>query len=246
MDCGFCFPDGSMCGAPDDCCSGVCQNGVCGVTTPCVHDVCDQGVPLTDGCSACVSAVCDTDPSCCQAQGEWDEGCVAAAEGICGVDCNVCAPNGSLCMSGPDCCSGTCVGGVCEDACFPDGNMCSAFDQCCSNSCVNGTCESACSPDGSFCGDPDECCSGICIAGFCGPSECPSDGSPCQECIAQQCCSEILGCFGSPDCIDDVLCFLQCVQTTPQPVQCFFQCADDPQAFQTLACLGFNCATDCF
>jgi len=118
--------------------------------------------------------------------------------------------------------------------------MCMSFQDCCSNNCQNGVCGDQCSADGSLCSDPSECCSDICIAGFCGPSTCPSDGSPCGDCIAQNCCSQILGCFGSPACIEDVTCFLGCVGGG-NPIQCFLQCINDPQAFQAAICLGTNC-----
>jgi hypothetical protein len=51
--------------------------------------------------------------------------------------------------------------------------------------------------------------------------------------------------LGSPNCIQTVGCFLQCVQGGAQPFACFFQCGNDPQALQTLGCLGINCAGDC-
>jgi hypothetical protein len=243
-ECGGCTPNGSTCATDAECCSGDCgANGLCVTDTPCAHGECEEGVALDPNCDPCVAAVCMADPFCCN--GGWDAACVANAEATCGVDCGVCAPEGAMCQVGADCCDGNCAGGVCVAACLPDGSMCSTFDDCCSNTCENGVCVDQCLPDGSFCQSADECCSDVCIAGFCGPSECPSDGSECGDCVAGNCCTQLLDCFSSPDCVQDVACFLQCVQGGG-PVQCFFQCVNNPQAFQALGCFATNCAGACF
>ncbi len=44
----------------------------------CKHSECVTGKKLTDGCDACVTAVCDNDPFCCD--GKWDAQCVSEAE----------------------------------------------------------------------------------------------------------------------------------------------------------------------
>jgi hypothetical protein len=237
--CDPCLPNGAACMSPADCCSGTCTNNVCGPPPPpCPHSVCAEGVALGPQCGACVVQVCGVDPFCCQSA--WDAFCVAEAEQLCGVDCTQCSPLGAPCMTGPDCCSGTCAGGLCANACTPDGGMCMSGLECCSGSCFDGVCQEPCQPDGSFCFDPDECCSGSCVSGICGFSQCPSDGSPCGDCIADNCCTQILDCFDSPDCIDDVTCFFTCIPNGG-PVQCFLQCVQSPQAFQLLFCLGQNC-----
>lgn len=189
-------------------------------------------------CGACVQQVCAQDPFCCQ--NSWDNICVSEAEQICGAQCNQCTPNGGPCMTGPNCCSGTCVGGVCQNACTPDGGMCNSSFECCSGSCNGGVCQEACSPDGTTCGSDPECCSGNCIGGFCGFSQCPSDGSECGDCVAQSCCTQVLDCFGNPDCIDDITCFFGCVGGQG-PVACLLQCVQSPQAFQFLVCVGQSC-----
>jgi len=237
--CGMCQPNGTNCSSPAQCCSGTCNaNGKCGGMMPCPHDPCVTGAPLGPQCGACANNVCQNDPFCCQ--NNWDAGCVAEAEQLCGLDCGMCNQDGQACMVGADCCSGTCNGGLCVQTCQPDGQMCSTFADCCSNNCSGGVCGGMCQPDGSFCQDGSGCCSGTCVLGFCGFSQCPSDGSTCGDCVAENCCSQIQGCFGSPDCVDDFTCFIQCVQGG-SPVQCLLQCVNDPQAFQALLCLGQNC-----
>ena len=98
-----------------------------------------------------------------------------------------------------------------------------------------------CAPDGFACNDEDECCSGECNGGVCGEATlCPSDGSECGDCVAQACCDELIGCFGDPDCIDDVTCFVGCLGGG-NPGLCFFQCLDSQAALQVAICLGSNC-----
>jgi hypothetical protein len=62
----------------------------CGVACPssCAHSECVTGAALTDGCSACVSAVCAVDFFCCfPFFGSWDASCVDEAEFVCGLNC---------------------------------------------------------------------------------------------------------------------------------------------------------------
>lgn len=99
----------------------------------CAHDECTAGAKLTDGCSSCVTEVCDADSFCCSSQ--WDQQCVDAAESLCGLDCgggggNDCAHD--ECTAGAaltDGCS-ACVTAVCD----VDSFCCSSeWDQQCVN-----------------------------------------------------------------------------------------------------------------
>jgi hypothetical protein len=48
----------------------------------CEHDQCtDEGDPLTDGCNACVTAVCAKDAYCCQT--DWDSKCISEVAKYC-------------------------------------------------------------------------------------------------------------------------------------------------------------------
>lgn len=69
-----------------ECSPGLCAAGSGSGGNSCGHDECTPtgGTPLTDGCSACASAVCAEDDWCCTE--EWDSLCVDIAEtiGSCG------------------------------------------------------------------------------------------------------------------------------------------------------------------
>ncbi|HSO00318.1 MAG TPA: hypothetical protein VLS89_18625 [Candidatus Nanopelagicales bacterium] len=64
---------------------------MCGSTCTamaCAHSECEAGpasTPLADGCSPCVTTVCDADPFCCST--EWDSFCVTRAEELCPATC---------------------------------------------------------------------------------------------------------------------------------------------------------------
>lgn len=243
--CGFnCTPDGGFCNVPGDCCGNQCSGNVCGPSGDCSHDECTTGGPLLDSCTPCTAQVCSADPFCCEQS--WDGLCVDEAEQFCMLDCGTCTPDGGMCNDGGECCNGSCNDGVCGPPCLPNGSFCFQDDQCCNMQCDNFQCGGLCFPDGAPCGNPGQCCSNQCSNGFCGSGPvCPSDGSPCGDCVAQSCCGQLVGCLTSPGCIDDVFCFQSCVGGgTPLPL-CFFQCIDDPAAFDVLTCLAGNCAAAC-
>src|SRR5947208_115537 len=53
----------------------------------------------------------------------------------------MCEQVGAACTGPIDCCSGTCLSGVCNiAACTSDHAMCTANGQCCSGNCANGAC----------------------------------------------------------------------------------------------------------
>jgi hypothetical protein len=71
----------TYCARNTDCCSNSCVAGVCAAecNPPSLHSPCAGGGPLalTMDATACVDAVCATDPYCCC--GAWDDVCVTAA-----------------------------------------------------------------------------------------------------------------------------------------------------------------------
>lgn len=121
-----------VCAADSFCCDGVngswdqvCVDSAAQMCSGCAHDPCTEGDALAPACSPCVTAVCNTDPYCCNAQGgAWDSVCVdlATAEPAC---------------SGA--CSGGCNGDPCETSAAPETDgcspcvtaVCAADDYCC-------------------------------------------------------------------------------------------------------------------
>jgi hypothetical protein len=84
-----------------------------------------QGLGVREACGTGTATCCEAyacrDGKCCVPTGVW-----------------------SNCLSGADCCSGSCVLNQCT--CVPLGYTCTGAGQCCSGySCVNGTC--ICPPD---------------------------------------------------------------------------------------------------
>jgi hypothetical protein len=59
-------------------CANSCAGG-------CSHGECEVGAKLTNGCSQCVTDVCQMDPYCCNT--DWDQQCVNEADQLCG-GCN--------------------------------------------------------------------------------------------------------------------------------------------------------------
>jgi len=100
-----------------------------------------------------------------------------------------------------------------------------------------------CRMDGANCNQPAQCCSNQCNNGFCGPpAVCPTNGMPCNDCLATKCCNQLTNCLGSPTCTQAITCFLTCVQNMGSLPQCYFQCiAGNQQANQLIFCLGQNC-----
>jgi hypothetical protein len=48
----------------------------------CAHSTCTTGSKLANGCNACVSTVCGSDPYCCTTK--WDKYCVSESKSWCG------------------------------------------------------------------------------------------------------------------------------------------------------------------
>lgn len=184
----------------------------------CAHDPCAVGVALDDGCSACVSAICDADSFCCA--GTWDDICVGQVDDLCGFSCPPPPCTSESCPMG--CCSssGYCYENLCQHygvACGTafDSNGVGGCDVCKADgtcSTCDGTSCSTCVPDceGKDCGDPDGCgsrCEGECPSGFCSlslaacttscnPSSCPMgccESGVCVNGVDDQAC----GAYGS-------------------------------------------------
>src|SRR5205085_4919526 len=91
----------------DQFCDGQCSGGGCS------HDECTQGGPLEDGCSDCVTDVCNADGFCCGT--DWDATCVMEADSICGICGGAAQCAHSECQEGgplDEGCS-TCAGAIC-------------------------------------------------------------------------------------------------------------------------------------
>jgi hypothetical protein len=116
-------PDGGMCMVDEDCCFGVCTNGIC-EDIPCVPDggECEFSDQCCDG--ICVedpnnpgTFVCD--PECIPVDGS----CTSngdCCEGLCNPITELCEPGGGCiplggqgCVEDIDCCEGLCVDGFC-------------------------------------------------------------------------------------------------------------------------------------
>ena len=81
----------------------------------CAHDKCVEGGALQNGCSSCVSAVCQADPYCCTTA--WDLKCVSEVGDFCGESCwdsgpNDPPPGGG--GGGNDACNGISYAGECQ------------------------------------------------------------------------------------------------------------------------------------
>jgi hypothetical protein len=94
---------------------------------------------------------------------------------VCNVDgssaCNCCRHPGMPCDADHPCCSGACLGGVCQtQACLAFGMACTADTECCSGTqCCNGVCgqPGCCAPQFTPCTAAGQCCSGYdCVAGW--------------------------------------------------------------------------------
>lgn len=114
--------------------------------------------------STCCSKVCNAATNTCA---------IAVPDGGGGG----CFPTSTTCTAGPQCCSGSCVGGTCSaTACkqdTPTAEACTANDQCCSGKCgatgTGPTClplggGSGCRTEGNTCTINSQCCSGQCGA----------------------------------------------------------------------------------
>ncbi len=106
----------------DSLCGNICTGG-----GGCAHGPCDLGTALVGSCSACVGAICNADPFCCnQNGGSWDQYCVDAVPNTTECSNENCQGGGncihSPCDAGgkltPGCDGGDCVTNVCNNDAF--------------------------------------------------------------------------------------------------------------------------------
>ena len=123
-----CVIEGGPCEDDEDCCGGICTDGICGEGFECLDDL--EPCAFSDQC-CCLICAPDEEGGlvCCPGGGE-------------------CVPEGGSCTSDADCCSGRCNrDGICgppDTTCVPVGGSCTSDDDCCSDHCdpVTGTCGS--------------------------------------------------------------------------------------------------------
>ena len=205
----------------------------------CEHDACVEGVALEDGCTQCVTDVCNADSFCCEFG--WDAACVAEADNLCGCfaacEHSECAEGAAL----EDGCS-QCVTDVCnaDDFCCTtawDATCVTQADMLCGGCthdcehdlCVQGAAlEAGCDPCvAEVCDEDAFCCSttwdGICVGLAddlcnCGIAACEHDvcetgnalEDGCDDCVDLVCFDDAFCCEVSWDstCVDeaDTLC----------------------------------------
>ena len=100
------------CGKNSDCCSGLCKGGLCLIS--------DLGGP------------CTFDADC----GQTYNSPITAPQ--CGSQKTCCVPKDGTCSAPSDCCSGTCVSGLC--GCLPKGASTPDSGSCCSKVAINKVC----------------------------------------------------------------------------------------------------------
>jgi hypothetical protein len=175
----FCKPNGALCYAPHDCCTGRCEQGYC----------------LPTGTCSAPFAPCDARRDCCSGRCEptGPSGALACSQ--------FCQADKTPCDDPHECCSLGCNGRICGGPlCVTVGGSCMVDSQCCSVLCERGVCvlpPSACVGTGEGC-SPDggaTCCTGFCNGrtGRCDLSPygmCLEPSSPCymdSECCLGRC-----------------------------------------------------------
>lgn len=137
---------------------------------------------------------CTVTADCCSANCD-------KTTGKCGKPLNNCALPGKACAAGPDCCTFSCISGLCADKqCVADNQACGADSECCAGSCVpDGVGGGKCAPlvpggpaaGGNPCTMDGDCASKFCNNGTCSPSSyCQQNGDSCNDnidCCGGQC-----------------------------------------------------------
>jgi hypothetical protein len=138
-------------------CSTSCapDGAACESASECCQDI---------GGSSCTSKACTADTDC---PSGW----------VCGTSAPQCFAAGTTCKKNADCCSNSCVAGVCQAQCTfkpcMQGSDCSP-----GFSCASGSCVKACTKDGDC---PGGACGrdGSCTLGVCGPAACDTTHVAC-------------------------------------------------------------------
>jgi len=106
----------------EDWCGVSCGTG--GGSGSCNHNECSTGSALSDGCSSCVTDVCNADSFCCT--DTWDDICIEQAEYYCGLDCS--GGGGGGACSHNECDTGAGLVQTCSSCA---DTVCSADSYCC-------------------------------------------------------------------------------------------------------------------
>jgi hypothetical protein len=182
----------SSCGTTGDACTtdAQCCSRLCDVPT-------QRCVSAMFNCAP-TGAGCKTPTDCCSLHCNTSSTCDAAA----------CVGDAQTCVVDRDCCSGSCLGGICQTLnanCKTAGNACNGGAECCSTVCNNHVCSlrgSYCAQSGDVCYRDTDCCIGSCalapggVVGTCGANgTCAVGGTACNSCGT--CCSGVCAPFGS-------------------------------------------------
>ncbi len=147
----------------------------------------DGGRAETGACTP-VAQACAKSTDCCTANCD-------ATSGLCAASKTGCSLPAAVCVTGNECCSGSCVSGACSSTqCVADNAACAVASDCCSDQCVpNGSGGGVCKPlgpkptSGNPCTMNSQCASSYCNNGICAnPSFCTVDTDICSTDI--QCC----------------------------------------------------------
>ncbi|NMC71006.1 MAG: hypothetical protein GYA57_13210 [Myxococcales bacterium] len=205
--------DGSFCNGVETCEATICAGGTppnCDDTDACTIDGCSDTLGActhtpqdrdfdTYGDAACGGADCnDLDPLI--HPGVPDDDCDGVDDDCDGLTDGGLVPIGGTCTTSADCCTGSCIGGVCNSGyglCESPGESCVSPAECCSGRCevtASGTREcvgtGVCEAEGGACLFSADCCSAWCVAGACAVgSTCHLVSEPCAN--NYECCSGI-------------------------------------------------------
>lgn len=206
----ICLDFEPLCVAPGDACDPTSPYRCCGAS---VGEATCQSTGDPAGAAACCrppGVACADDGDCCPTDTAAlvctpprgaPEGTPATCGGV-----PPCTPFEQPCDADADCCSRTCVDGMCGRVeCVPSGSTCAGDDRCCSAAevCEAGTCRKpdVCPDDGCGCIDdqlpcdpanPGDCCSEQCVATvtgqtFCGSATCLPLGADCGDDVQCTC-----------------------------------------------------------
>ncbi len=218
-----CSPEGTVCQAATECCSGLCTidgsgysegfcepkrtgGQICFTGDQCVSGSCIDGACINAECND-LGDQCWNGNECCTGLCTW----VAYAQG----ECTAPLPDGDPCWTDGMCAAGLCIDGICGDEVIPapdcyDANAtCYLNSECCSGVCtynpmspyVPGSCSTPLAT-GSACAEATDCASGACVSGTCIAESCTEVGATCKD--HASCCTGL--CSGNGE--TDGVCFV--------------------------------------